>query len=375
MARSYNEILNAEQKQECERIFAVKGMHSVRFYHLRTQEEFDAYWEEAMRRHNRRDLKDVERASSPYSKGYIQADCDIFYDVPGKGRSAVFVDDHGDGYTVDNLPKDFDPKSCLFSFKYDEQTGKICSAITVEHYNDKGTCDSAWFLDKDVSGKYEAYSFSNKALASITYDRNRARMFGEHSAPGKWPEFKVESKEEIDAWRQSMMITMPISDFKRLDGLNAKLAHAEAKLEGRKPERDVSLAELAVQAEEARTHQSKSNHSEQAVDAGDRKLAELLLKGDLEAAKQLAEKIVKPESQDKAAGKKRTDMQEARSASGCKEQKVQEALTRCNKALGKGTASLQGERQEPQQEEKNEKGFAGKLKSMLLRKLKGNSGH
>ena len=52
---------------------------------------------------------------------------------------------------------------------------------------------------------------------------------------------------------------------------------------------------------------------------GDRKLAELLLKGDLEAAKQLAEKIVKPESQDKAAGKKRTDMQEARSASGCKE--------------------------------------------------------
>ena len=108
---------------------------------------------------------------------------------------------------------------------------------------------------------------------------------------------------------------------------------------------------------------------------GDRKLAELLLKGDLEAAKQLAEKIVKPESQDKAAGKKRTDMQEARSASGCKEQKVQEALTRCNKALGKGTASLQGERQEPQQEEKNEKGFAGKLKSMLLRKLKGNGGH
>lgn len=375
MARSYNEILNAEQKQECERIFAFKGMHSVSFYHLRTQEEIDAMYEELKRRSRRERLKDVEMASSPYSKGYIQADCDIFYDVPGKGRSAVFVDDHGEGYTVDNLPKDFDPKSCLFSFKCDEQTGKICSAITVEHYNDKGTCDSAWFLDKEVSGKYEAYSFSNKALASITYDRNRARMFGEHSAPGKWPEFKVESKEEIDAWRRNTIDAMPPDSLGEVEELSVKLAHAEAKLEGRKSERDVSLAELAAQAEEARTHQSKSNHSEQAVDAGDRKLAELLLKGDLEAAKQLAEKIVKPESQDKAAGKKRTDMQEVRSAFGCKEQKVQEALARCNKALGKGTASSQGERQEPQQEEKNEKGFAGKLKSMLLRKLKGNSGH
>lgn len=75
---------------------------------------------------------------------------------------------------------------------------------------------------------------------------------------------------------------------------------------------------------------------------GDRKLAELLLKGDLEAAKQLAEKIVKPESQDKAAGKKRTDMQEARSASGCKEQKVQEALARCNKAWEKEPLHCRG---------------------------------
>lgn len=147
----------------------------------------------------------------------------------------------------------------------------------------------------------------------------------------------MENKEEIDAWRRNTIDAMPPDSLGEVEELSVKLAHAEAKLEGRKSERDVSLAELA--------------------------------------AKQLAEKIVKPESQDKAAGKKRTDMQEARSASGCKEQKVQEALTRCNKALGKGTASLQGERQEPQQEEKNEKGFAGKLKSMLLRKLKGNSGH
>ena len=51
---------------------------------------------------------------------------------------------------MDNLLKDFDPKSCLFSFKYDEQTGKICSAITVEHYDDKGSCDKAWFLDKEL---------------------------------------------------------------------------------------------------------------------------------------------------------------------------------------------------------------------------------
>lgn len=185
----------------------------------------------------------------------------------------------------------------------------------------------------------------------------------------------MKSKEEIDAWRRNTIDAMPPDSLGEVEELSVKLAHAEAKLEGCKSERDVSLAELAARAEEARTHQLKSNHSEQAVDAGDRKLAELLLKGDLEAAKQLAEKIVKPESQDKAAGKKRTDMQEVRSASGCKEQKVQEALARCNKALGKGTASLQGERQEPQQEEKNEKGFAGKLKSMLLRKLKGNNGH
>lgn len=95
---------------------------------------------------------------------------------------------------------------------------------------------------------------------------------------------------------------------------------------------------------------------------GDRKLAELLLKGDLEAAKQLAEKIVKPESQDKAAGKKRTDMQEARSASGCKEQKVQEALARCNKALGKGTASLQGGTAGTATGREKRKGFCGKIK-------------
>ena len=276
---------------------------------------------------------------------------------------------------MDNLPKDFNPKSCLFSFKCDEQTGKICSAITVEHYDGKGSCDTAWFLDKELSGEYESYSFSNGDLVSIIFNRNKAIEYGKHSAPGRWLEFKVENKEEIDAWRRNTIDAMPPDSLGEVEELSVKLAHAEAKLEGRKSERDVSLAELAAQAEEARTHQSKSNHSEQAVDAGDRKLAELLLKGDLEAAKQLAEKIVKPESQDKAAGKKRTDMQEARSASGCKEQKVQEALTRCNKALGKGTASLQGERQEPQQEEKNEKGFAGKLKSMLLRKLKGNSGH
>ena len=40
---------------------------------------------------------------------------------------------------MDNLPKDFNPKSCLFSFKCDEQTGKICSAITGEHYDGKGS--------------------------------------------------------------------------------------------------------------------------------------------------------------------------------------------------------------------------------------------
>ncbi len=185
----------------------------------------------------------------------------------------------------------------------------------------------------------------------------------------------MESKEEIDAWRRNTIDAMPPDSLGEVEELSVKLAHAEAKLEGCKSERDVSLAELAARAEEARTHQSKSNHSEQAVDAGDRKLAELLLKGDLEAAKQLAEKIVKPESQDKAAGKKRTDMQEVRSASGRKEQKVQEALARCDKALEKGIAPSQGERQKSPQEEKNEKGFVGKLKPMMLRKLKGNSGH
>ena len=101
---------------------------------------------------------------------------------------------------MDNLPKDFNPKSCLFSFKCDEQTGKICSAITVEHYDGKGSCDTAWFLDKELSGEYEAYSFSNGDLVSIIFNRNKAIEYGKHSAPGRWLEFKVKSKEEID-WK------------------------------------------------------------------------------------------------------------------------------------------------------------------------------
>ncbi len=148
MTKSYNEFFNAEQKQKNELVYAFGGGYAVSFSHLSTQEEIDAMYEELKRRSRRERLKDVEMASSPYSKGCIQADCDIFYDVPGKGRSAVFVDDHGNGYTVEDLPKDFDPKSCLFSFKYDEQTGKICSAITVEHYDGKGSCDTAWFWIK-----------------------------------------------------------------------------------------------------------------------------------------------------------------------------------------------------------------------------------
>lgn len=489
MTKSYNEIFNAEQKQKNELIYAANGMYEARLYsHLSTKEEYEAVREEYRRRSRRARLENVERASSPYSKGYIQADCDIFYDVPGKGRSAVFVDDHGEGYTVDNLPKDFDPKSCLFSFKYDEQTGKICSAITVEHYNDKGYCDSAWFLDKEPSGKYEAYSFSSQALANITYDRNRAIRFGEHSAPGKWPVFKAESREEIDSWEQKNMgITLMGSDIERYDRLMAKLDYAKDKLMDRELEGKVSVVELAAQAEEARlaaqakearAHQSAtdlvkrygvetgykrlaellfcgdlkaaqqlaeklvqpepplyfdsrfayrifgskrrgnivdklragmqkarsafgrkkqkvqealSNHSEQVEKQKVRealsnheqlgvkteyiKMAELLFNGDLEAAQQSAEKIVKPESQDKAAGKTRAGTQEARSASGRKEQKVQEALARCDKALEKGIAPSQGERQKSPQEEKNEKGFVGKLKPMMLRKLKGNSGH
>ena len=65
MTKSYNEFFNAEQKQKNELVYACGGGYAVSF--------------------------------SQYSKGCIQADCDIFYDVPGKGRSAVFVDDHGMG--------------------------------------------------------------------------------------------------------------------------------------------------------------------------------------------------------------------------------------------------------------------------------------
>ena len=217
-------------------------------------------------------------------------------------------------------------------------------------------------MDKELSGEYEAYSFSNGDLVSIIFNRNKAIEYGKHSAPGRWLEFKVKSKEEIDAWRRNTIDAMPPDSLGEVEELSVKLAHAEAKLEGCKSERDVSLAELAARAEEARTHQSKSNHSEQAVDAGDRKLAELLLKGDLEAAKQLAEKIVKPESQDKAAGKKRTDMQEVRSASGCKEQKVQEALARCNKSFGKRNRFTAGGTAGTATGREKRKGFDGKIK-------------
>ena len=97
MTKSYNEFFNAEQKQKNELVYACGGGYAVSFSHLSTQEEIDAMYEELERRSRRERLKDVEMASSPYSKGCIQADCDIFYDVPGKGRSAVFVDDHGMG--------------------------------------------------------------------------------------------------------------------------------------------------------------------------------------------------------------------------------------------------------------------------------------
>ena len=98
MTKSYNEIFNAEQKQKNELIYAANGMYEARLYsHLSTKEEYEAVREEYRRRSRRARLENVERASSPYSKGCIQADCDIFYDVPGKGRSAVFVDDHGFG--------------------------------------------------------------------------------------------------------------------------------------------------------------------------------------------------------------------------------------------------------------------------------------
>lgn len=134
-------------------------------------------------------------------------------------------------------------------------------------------------MDKELSGEYEAYSFSNGDLVSIVFNRNKAIEYGKHFAPGRWLEFKVENKEEIDAWRRNTIDAMPYSDFERLDGLSEKLVYAEAKLEGRKSERDVSLAELVVQAEEAKAHQSKSNHSEPAVDAGIENWQSCCLKG------------------------------------------------------------------------------------------------
>ena len=87
------------------------------------------------------------------------------------------------------------------------------------------------------------------------------------------------SKEEIDAWRRNTIDAMPPDSLGEVEELSVKLAHAEVKLEGRKSERDVSLAELAAQAEEARTHQSKSNHSEQAVDWGIENWQSCCLKG------------------------------------------------------------------------------------------------
>ena len=122
-------------------------------------------------------------------------------------------------------------------------------------------------MDKELSGEYEAYSFSNGDLVSIIFNRNKAIEYGKHSAPGRWLEFKVKSKEEIDAWRRNTIDAMPPDSL------------GEVKLEGRKSERDVSLAELAAQAEEARTHQSKSNHSEQAVDWGIENWQSCCLKG------------------------------------------------------------------------------------------------
>lgn len=98
---------------------------------------------------------------------------------------------------MDNLLKDFDPKSCLFSFKYDEQTGKICFAITVEHYDGKGSCDKAWFLDKELSGEYEAYSFSNGDLVSIIFNRNKAIEYGKHSAPGRSLSLRWKVKKKL----------------------------------------------------------------------------------------------------------------------------------------------------------------------------------
>ncbi len=89
----------------------------------------------------------------------------------------------------------------------------------------------------------------------------------------------MENKEEIDAWRRNTIDAMPPDSLGEVEELSVKLAHAEAKLEGRKSERDVSLAELAAQAEEARTHQSKSNHLEQAVDWGIENWQSCCLKG------------------------------------------------------------------------------------------------
>ena len=53
----------------------------------------------------------------------------------------------------------------------------------------------------------------------------------------------MESKEEIDAWRRNTIDAMPPDSLGEVEELSVKLAHAEAKLEGRTPERDDSLAE------------------------------------------------------------------------------------------------------------------------------------
>lgn len=94
-------------------------------------------------------------------------------------------------------------------------------------------------------------------------------------------------------------------------------------------------ARSAFGRKKQKVQEALSNHEQLGVKTEYIKMAELLFNGDLEAAQQSAEKIVKPESQDKAAGKTRAGTQEARSASGRKEQKVQEALARCDKALEK----------------------------------------
>lgn len=87
-------------------------------------------------------------------------------------------------------------------------------------------------MDKELSGEYEAYSFSNGDLVSIVFNRNKAIEYGKHFAPGRWLEFKVENKEEIDAWRRNTIDAMPPDSLGEVEELSVKLAHAEAKLEG-----------------------------------------------------------------------------------------------------------------------------------------------